>query len=290
MPSDAARPAQRLSAIAGFRLVTADLSRLSVFYRDVLGFVAAGPERAIGGEALRLLGLHGTGRRQALRLGRQAVSIDQFDPPGRPYPAHGDAASLAFQHLALVVDDMARAYRRVQAAAAISVGGPQHLPASSGGVHAYKFRDPDGHPLELLQFPDDARPRAWQGRSAGGAQIGFGIDHSAISVADVEASTAFYRALGLAPGERTLNAGPAQQCLDDLRDVHVTVAPLLPAEPTPHLELLAYRVPRGAADAAWRADDVAATRIVWRGTRAGLLRDPDGHLHEVAAPSRTSRA
>ncbi len=288
MPSDAVPsppPSPRLSAIAGFRLVTADLPRLSRFYRDVLGFVADGPERPIDGAAMRLLGLRGTGRRQALRLGQQTVSIDQYDPPGRPYPADADAASLAFQHLALVVADMARAYRRVQAATAISVGGPQHLPASSGGVHAYKFRDPDGHPLELLQFPDDAP--AWPGGPAGPDTVAHGIDHSAISVADAGASIAFYRACGLTPGVPTLNAGPAQQCLDGLRDTEVTVVPLLPGQPAPHLELLAYHRPRGTAVAPWRADDVAATRIVWQGGRAELLRDPDGHLHEVTGPSRT---
>ena len=281
MSSDAPAGAQHLSAIAEFRLVTADLPRLLGFYRNVLGFIPNGPEQAINADELRLLGLHGSGRRQALRFGAQSVAIEQFDPPGRPYPADGNAASLWFQHLALVVADMAQAYQRVREAAAISDGGPQHLPASSGGVHAYKFRDPDGHPLELLQFPDSSRPEAWQGKSAAAGQIGLGIDHSAISVADANASAAFYGSLGLTPGERTLNQGPKQQRLDNLRDVEVTVAPMQPAGGTPHLELLGYHVPRGAAGPALQANDVAATRIVWRGTRAALLRDPDGHLQQI---------
>jgi len=181
-----------------------------------------------------------------------------------------------------VVADMAQAYQRVRRAAAISEGGPQHLPASSGGVYAYKFRDPDGHPLELLQFPDGSRPAAWQGKSAAAGQIGLGIDHSAISVADAKASATFYSSLGLTPGERTLNQGPTQESLDNLRDVEVTVAPMKPAGGTPHLELLGYHVPRAAAGPALQANDVAATRIVWRGTRAALLRDPDGHLQQIA--------
>ena len=283
MSSDAAAACLHLSGIAGFRLVTADLPRLLDFYQNTLGFVADGPEQAISGDEIRLLGLHGSGRRQALRFGGQSLAIEQFDRPGRPYPAGGNAACLSFQHLALVVTDMAPAYRRVRDAAAISDGGPQHLPASSGGVHAYKFRDPDGHPLELLQFPAGSRPKAWQGKSAGAGQIGLGIDHSAISVADADASTAFYGALGLIPGERTLNKGPKQQCLDGLGDVEVTVAPMQPAGGTPHLELLGYRVPRGAGGPALQANDVAATRIVWRGARAALLRDPDGHLQQITS-------
>jgi hypothetical protein len=31
-----------------------------------------------------------------------------------------------------------------------------------------------------------------------------------------------------------------------------------------------------------QANDVAATRIVWRSDRDALLRDPDGHLHLLA--------
>jgi catechol 2,3-dioxygenase-like lactoylglutathione lyase family enzyme len=283
MSSDYRRGAECLSAIAGFRLVTADLSRLSTFYRDVLGCVSDGAEQAISGDEIRLLGLRGAGRRQALRLGCQSVALEQFDPPGRPYPADGNAASLFFQHLALVVADMGQAFQRVRGQPAISEGGPQHLPASSGGVVAYKFRDPDGHPLELLQFPDGSRPRVWQGKSAIGGQIGFGIDHSAISVADTDDSVAFYGSLGLQLGGQTLNHGAQQQRLDNLRDVQVTVTPMRASEGTPHLELLGYRVPRGAAGLVLQANDIAATRIVWHGTRTALLRDPDGHLQQIAA-------
>jgi catechol 2,3-dioxygenase-like lactoylglutathione lyase family enzyme len=150
-------------------------------------------------------------------------------------------------------------------------------------VDAYKFRDPDGHPLELLQFPVGHRPHVWQGKSVIGGQIGFGIDHSAISVADKDASVAFYGSFGLKPGERTLNHGPQQQRLDNLRDVQVTVTPMQTSEATPHLELLGYRVPRGAAGPVLQANDIAATRIVWHGVRTALLRDPDGHLQQIAA-------
>ena len=76
----------------------------------------------------------------------------------------------------------------------ISTDGPQVLPASSGGVTAYKFRDPEGHPLELLAFPPDAIPARWQKVSATGC---LGIDHSAISVVDTDQSIKFYERLGL---------------------------------------------------------------------------------------------
>ena len=277
-PADA-----QLTAIAGFHLVTADLPRLRRFYQDMLGFAVEGPEQAIARDELELLGLHGAGRRQALRLGEQVVAIDQFDTMGRSYPEHGDAASLWFQHLAVVVADMGEAYRRVMVATPISEGGPQQLPASSGGVHAFKFRDPDGHPLELLQFSEGSRPPAWQGKTAAAGQIGLGIDHSAISVADADASNVFYQSFGLEPGDRTLNQGPEQQRLDHLGGVEVSVVPMQPVSGKPHLELLGYRVPRGAAGPPLQANDVAATRIVWQGARAALLRDLDGHIHQIVS-------
>jgi len=284
-PAGSAAPgAPALEAIAGFRLVTADLPRLVRFYREVLGFSAYADETPLGDAEIRLLGLVGRGRRQRLSLGRQLVSIEAFEQPGRPYPTEGDAASLAFQHLALVVEDMREAYERLRGVTPITQGEPQQLPRSDGSVLAFKFRDPDRHPLELLQFPAGSAPAAWRGRRRLDGQIGLGVDHSAISVADAEASAGFYEGLGLGVGGRTLNEGPAQQRLDGLRDAEVAVVAMIPPErPTPHLELLAYRRPKGQAGPPLRANDVAATRVVWRGWKAALIADPDGHLHEIQA-------
>ena len=272
---------QTLQAVTCFALATTDLGRLTRFYRDVLGFAAHGPDMPIDDGEIELLGLSGPGRRQVLSLGEQMLWIDQFEQAGRPYPVYGDAASLWFQHLALVVDDMHHTYGRLRDITPISHGGPQLLPVSSGGVQAFKFRDPDGHPLELLQFPDGKTPDAWRRRIRLDRQIGLGIDHSAISVADADASAAFYKALGLGVGERTLNEGRAQQGLDGLPGVEVEVVPMRPHGGTPHLELLGYRTPRGQAGSVLRANDVAATRIVWHGRQARLISDPDGHLQQV---------
>ena len=114
------------------------------------------------------------------------------------------------QHLALVVDDMHSAYGRLRGITRISQEGPQLLPSSSGGVQAFKFGGPDGHSLELLQFPDGKTPGVWRDRRRLNGQIGLGIDHLAISVADAAASAAFYQALGLGAGERALNKEPSQ--------------------------------------------------------------------------------
>lgn len=274
---------QAFRGIIGFHLVTPDLPRLVAFYRDVLGCAVQGPAAPIDAADMQRLGLAGGGTRQWLTLGEQHVAIEQFEVAGQPCPPGGDAASLWFQHLALVVTDIDAAHARLRGITSISIDGPQRLPPSSGGARAFKFRDPDGHPLELLEFPASSVPKAWQGRTALAGQIALGIDHSAISVGDVAASERFYASLGLAPGKGSLNEGPTQQRLDGLPGVRVAVLPMQPHDGTPHLELLGYQVPRGEAGPPLRANDVAATRIGWQGTETGLLADPDGHLQQVNA-------
>lgn len=263
-----------LGAIDGFRLVTADPERLVRFY-EAIGFTS-GQLTPIAEDEMRLLDLSGSGRRQALTLGNSRIDLDWFDTPGRPYPAQANAADLIFQHFALVTDDAHAAWQcAIKAGASpISRAGPVELPPSAGGVTAVKFRDPDGHPLEFLQFPPGANS-AWTGSGV------MGIDHSAISVADVAASRRFYGAHGLLEGEGTLNHGPTQVALDGLDDVRVDVAPMNPAETPPHIELLGYRVPTGRPHAPLATNDIAATRTVWCAQRDALLRDPDGHLHQL---------
>ena len=260
----------RLTAILAFRLVTAEPERLADFYTG-LGFTR-GEAKPVPASEMALLGLEGTGVRLPLQLGDQSVELDQFAGTGQPYPSDVTGADTRFQHLALVTDDAAAAWSRASALGAmpISLAGPVTLPASSGGVIAVKFRDPEGHPLELLQFPRGSR---WTDSGL------LGIDHSAISVTDVDASGRFYDTLGLSIRGRTLARGPTQAALDGLAGAEVDVVPLMPAVAMPHLELLGYRtpVPRHAEPLA--PNDVAATRIVWSADRDALLRDPDGHLH-----------
>ncbi len=264
-----------LRTILGFRLVTADPDRLVAFY-ETIGFIAGAPV-AIDGEQMRRLELTGTGRRVPLTLGGSRVDLDTFEMRGRPYPDDVNAADLIFQHLALVTDDAQAAWARAAAAGAIPISrdGPVTLPASAGGVTAIKFRDPEGHPLEFLQFPPGANP-AWPGSGI------MGIDHSAISVSDVAASRAFYESHGLTTGDTSVNHGPTQVALDGLDDVNVDVVPMNPATTPPHVELLGYRVPTARPYPPLAANDVAATRIVWRAETDARLRDPDGHLHQLS--------
>jgi catechol 2,3-dioxygenase-like lactoylglutathione lyase family enzyme len=197
-----------------------------------------------------------------------------------------------FQHFAIVVVDMKRAFERLSAIAGwtpISSAGPQRLPASSGGVTAFKFRDPEGHPLELLAFPEGSNPN-WQASSPD--ETCLGIDHSAIGVADSNVGIAFYKGLGLGVSASSFNRGPAQERLDNVPSAQVDVTALTPRRPTPHLELLCYRAARQLPTLARRSNDVASTLLTFELLKASrppighiaarFVRDPDGHALLIA--------
>ncbi|MEH3147945.1 MAG: VOC family protein [Methylobacterium frigidaeris] len=272
--------------LARLRLVCADPDRLARFYEQALGFSRG--EEADGGTRVSLGGL----------------PVDLLGGAARPCPAEVPGWSPLFQHVAVVVSDMAAAYAHLRAVPGwtpISQAGPEHLPERSGGVGAFKFRDPEGHPLELLAFPAGRAPAAW--RRPG---LHLGIDHSAISVADSARSVAFYDRLGLRVTARALNRGPEQARLDAVADPQVEVTALEPASGgPPHVELLCYRGRFDRAGPGSSLDDGAATRLVFAAEapetvaalRASLavslardapdrllLRDPDGHWIEIEGP------
>ena len=143
----------------------------------------------------------------------------------------------------------------------ISRGGPQLLPPSTGGVIAYKFRDPEGHPLELSKIPGSD---GWNAAAkADPGAVFLGIDHTAVAAPNLEASLAEFRALGFTEGQRFLNTGPEQDRLDGLDRVILDIATMMPPDGGPHVELLHYRAPTAAAPTALKAADIAATRTVF---------------------------
>lgn len=304
-------PVRNVSRIA---LICRDARALAEFYESAFDCARVG-ETAIAGSAFsELLALpEASAQVVSLQMGEQSVELMELQPSGRPYPQGITGRSPLFQHFAIVVADMDAAFARLCAVSgwsAISVGGPQALPPSSGGVTAYKFRDPEGHPLELLEFPRSSEPARWRQNSG---RIFLGIDHSAISVADTARSTAFYEQLGLRRSAGSLNVGPAQDRLDGIAAVRVVVTSLaLPSGTPPHLELLCYEDASRSASLPG-VNDVAATRLVLRlqgadslnalcrgdagvqapapvsfpdGSLRVLLRDPDGHLLCFEVPAR----
>ena len=221
-------------------LNTANVDAARAFYIDALGFADEGV---------------------CLRLGEQRIAL-AWTPDTDPYPEPRAANDPWFQHFAIVVSDMAAAYERLArfGQVPISRGGPQRLPPSTGSVTAYKFRDPEGHPLELSHIPESA-PWAAVARAHPGA-VFLGIDHTAVAALDLAASVRFYQDLGFTPGPRFLNTGPEQDRLDGLDGVVLDIATMMAPDGGPHIELLRYRAP-AAAPMPTVVPAIAATRTVF---------------------------
>lgn len=283
---------RQVTRLLRLRLCSHDAIQLANFHEAALGFRRISVEHLSASQVEAFVPGGGRALRIMLALGDQQVELVQFvDRPGRPYPPDVQSSDLVFQHFTIVVADMGAAMQCLSAAngwTPISVHGAQHLPQSSGGVTAFKFRDPEGHPLELLAFPPDQVPEVWQGKGGEGSSPFLGIDHSAISVSSSERSAGFYQSLGLKLSNRSLNADPAQARLDDLDQPRVHVMAMRTDHTTPHLELLCYRESSGREAIELAANDVAATCLVFeraltrdRGmgnqTRAQSMIDPDGH-------------
>jgi catechol 2,3-dioxygenase-like lactoylglutathione lyase family enzyme len=271
-----ARSAPATDAVSYIIVPVSRLDQGVAFYTSVLAFVPEG-----GSE-------DGT----VLRLGRERIEL--VERAGRPIPADSRSNDGWFQHLAIVVSDIDRAYAAVRRAGTTPIStGPQLLPAwnpNAGGIRAVYFRDPDGHPLELIQFPPDKGEPRWQAKD----RLFLGIDHTAITAADTDRSVAFYRdRLGLRIAGRSENWGPEQERLSAVPGARVRITTLRAAA-GPGIELLHYMVPVDGRKMPpdTTADDLWATEVVMRaGTVPGeRLRDPDGHAVRLAThPREASR-
>lgn len=305
-------------AVDSVGTTVADLATSVRFFREVLGFEADGPEVELAGRPYELLhGLFGVRMRVArLRLGHERIELTEYAAPrGRPYPADTRGNDRWFQHMAIITSDMDAAYARLrQAGVPHASTGPQRLPdwnPGAGGIKAFYFRDPDGHFLEILQFPPGKGDPKWQSKGA----LFLGLDHTAIVSGDTEASLAFYRdGLGLAVAGQGENYGEEQEHLNNVFGARLRITTLRAAD-GPGVELLEYLAPRDgrptpldlkANDLAhWQttlvarapesllrarhggglvSPEVVAVDAAATGFARGLtIRDPDGHAMRVVA-------
>jgi catechol 2,3-dioxygenase-like lactoylglutathione lyase family enzyme len=320
----AARPIRARESLVAARavefvgLTVADLDRAVRFYTQVLSFAEVGTTFSDGACLAELNDLPAPSVRIArLRLGEELIELTQYGGPvGRPAPRNARSNDRWFQHVAIVVTDMARAYEWLLAHGVVPISaGPQRLPdwnPAAGGIEAFYFRDPDGHPLELIHFPSDKGDDRWHSASG---RLFLGIDHTAIVVRDTEASLRFYRdLLGMTVVGRSENFGPEQEALNGVPDSRVRITTLA-AESGLKVELLHYVTPTdgrpmpaderpndlvhwetvvrvGNVADAFDAVRRAGLEIISRGvtdvrSRLGpaqgfLARDPDGHVVRFA--------
>ncbi len=312
-----------VAAVDAPGFTVADLDAEVAFFTQVLDFRVDSEAEAAGDGIEALSGVFGSRVRTArLVLGDEAIELTEYlAPRGRPVPADSRSNDRWFQHVAIVVRDMDAAYARLRAHDVPHASpGPQRLPdwnPGAGGIRAFYFKDPEGHVLEILDFPAGKGDPKWQ-RDTGALFLG--IDHTAIVVGDTDASIAFYRdTLGLRVAGGSENHGIEQERLNNVFGARLRITTLRAAK-GPGIELLEYLAPAGGrpAPADLAANDLVhwQTRLVlspgatlpagagWTPVSAAasphdvpelgianglLVRDRDGHGLLLSEPLRTAR-
>jgi len=304
--------------VGGIGLTVGNLDRELMFYTNTLPFELVSISLVSNREQDALLGLSNVKLRVAmLKLGNERITLmEHLVNKGRPIPADSQSYDHWFQHIAIVVRDMDRAYEQLRQHKVKHVStAPQTLPVwnkGAAGIKAFYFRDPEDHVLEIIFFPPGKGDPKWQQAST---NIFLGIDHTAIVVSDTDKSLAFYRdLLGLRVAGESENFGVEQEHLNQVFGARLRITALR-AERGPGIEFLEYISPPGgralpenakANDLIfWHTDLLAdeinglASRLHDRGTRfvsapsvrlrgdssdsvdRVMLRDPDGHALEL---------
>lgn len=300
-------------------LTVSDLDRSVEFYTKVLTFDKVWEREVSGSDYEHLVGIFGVRARVArLQLGDEFLELTEFlVPQGRPAPADSRSNDRWFQHVAIIVSDMDSAYQRLREfKVQYASPEPQRLPdwnRNAAGIRAFYFRDPDGHPLEVLQFPEGKGLPKWHTNS----RLFLGIDHTAIVISDTTASLGFYRdLLGLEVAGESENYGAEQERLNNVFGARLRITALR-GESGPGIEFLEYLSPQDGRP--YPADEKANDLVHWqtrllshsageaseallkthtRFVSAGVLdsnvapaphkafivRDPDGHAVEIIEP------
>lgn len=314
IPSVANGVPLQVTAVDVVGLTVSDMERALTFYTNVLPFSKVSDVELSGRQYELLSGVFGARTRIVrLRLGTEEIELTEYlSPKGRPMPDDLRANDRVFQHIAIVVSDIEKAYQSLRMHQVEHAStGPQRLPdwnPNAGGIRAFYFRDPDRHFLEIISFPDGKGSPKWHQPAK---DVFLGIDHTAIVVDDTNASLRFYRdTLGMQIADESENYDVEQEHLNNVFGARLRITALR-APKGPGIELLEYLAPRDGrpAPSDLHANDIAhwqTTLITERldpllglardhritlvspgsvdappmsvGFRTGALtRDPDGH-------------
>lgn len=296
--------------VGAIGLTVNSLERMLPFYTNTLPFELVSISDANGNAQEDLFDLKNVKLRVAtLRLGEECITLtEHLGRKGKPIPPDSRSNDRWFQHIAIVVSDMDKAYTQLLEHKVTHVStAPQTLPEwnqDAGGIKAFYFRDPEDHVLEIIWFPAGKGNPKWQRPTA---KLFLGIDHTAIVVSDTDKSLAFYRdQLGFTVAGGAHNYGPEQERLNQIFGARLRIT-ALKAERGPGIELLEYIAPPGGRDLPadakandlvfWntqlRVDDLTqpanalrqggAKFVSRQSTRAPaqIVRDPDGHALQL---------
>ena len=135
-----------------------DMTRALAFYRDGLGLREIFDVRLDGAGLDAVTGTPGSrGRMVGLVVpgaGKVCIELLGFEhPPSEPAPR---GRFTGYSNVSLSVDDLDAAY-----AACVARGlRPLQRPVEVGGVKMFFLADPDGTPIELIEFPRGATTSA----------------------------------------------------------------------------------------------------------------------------------
>lgn len=242
-----AQQAPAIQGVAAVATTVSDMDRAVEFYSHVLDFRKISDVEVGGEDYGHLSGIFGVRvRLLTLALGDESIQLLQYlVPRGRPVPADSRSNDLWFQHIAIVVSDMDRAYAWLrQNKVEYASSAPQRLPdwnKNAAGIRAFYFKDPDGHPLEIIWFPAGKGAAKWH---QDGSKLFLGIDHTAIVVSNTERTLSFYRdLLGMRIVGESENYGTEQEHLNNVFGARLRITSLH-SERGPGVELLEYLAPR----------------------------------------------
>jgi len=285
IPSQPSQAQDAVTAVEAIGITVSDMDRALGFYTKVLTFEKVSEIEVAGEEYENLFGVFGLRIRVArLQLGDEFIELtDYLAPEGRPIPVDMRSNDRWFQHIAIVVSDMDKAYQRLREFKVQHAStGPQRIPdwnKGAAGIRAFYFRDPDGHHLEIIYFPPGKGDSKWQRtrqmangkeqraegialRAEGGLFLG--IDHTAIVVSNTEESLKFYRdLLGLKVAGESENYGTEQEHLNNVFGARLRISGLRAAK-GPGIEFLEYLAP---CDGRPTPDDIRANDLThWQTT------------------------
>ncbi|BDD12694.1 hypothetical protein FUAX_51260 (plasmid) [Fulvitalea axinellae] len=240
-----AQKALRLESV-GFTVN--DIDRNVEFFHKAFGCSRISDETFYGDDYEHLQGVFNLNIRVArLALGDQEIRLTEYlTPQGKPMPLEMKSNDLIFQHMAIVVSDMDKAYDKLRAMGVKQVSNvPQTLPdwnKAAAGIKAFYFKAPEGHILELIWFPKGKGDPKWQDNPKG--RLFMGIDHTAIAVSSTNRSLGFYRdILGMKIRGESKNYGAEQEHLNGVKGCEVKITGLGPTEGGMGVEFLEFLKP-----------------------------------------------
>lgn len=168
LAQDLARP--KILGLAHISLYAHDYEASRAFYRDFLGFE----------EPYSLKNPDGSPSMTFFKINdRQFIELSPERAPGAD----------RLNHYALETDD-AEAMRKYLASRGVTV--PNHTPKGRIGNLNFMIKDPEGHSVEIVEYPPDSQTTLTRGKFMSDSRISKHLKHVGIIVTNFDAENKFY--------------------------------------------------------------------------------------------------